>query len=84
MCRYFHSGLQFHSLSARVQIMPNHESHPTILRSLRVRALGTLALSAAICCGAGLLGGCGQKGDLRPTTPKQPIQISIATSSNTN
>ncbi len=64
--------------------MQNHTYQASILRPLCHATLARCALCATIFASAALLTGCGQKGDLRPVTPKPPVQISVLTSTNFN
>ncbi len=63
--------------------MPIHESNSRSLRPLCAQTAdnitGKFALCFAIFTAASILGGCGQKGDLRPATPKPPALFSAST-----
>jgi Prokaryotic lipoprotein-attachment site len=59
-----------------------HKSNSRSLRPLCLQTIGNsiakFALCFAIFSAASVLGGCGQKGDLRPATPKPPVLFSAA------
>ncbi len=64
--------------------MPKHALQSLILRPLSARTMSKFALCITLFSGAGALSGCGQKGDLRPVTPKPPAQIIVAVTATIN
>jgi Prokaryotic lipoprotein-attachment site len=68
--------------------MPIHESNSRSLRPLCLHTCGDsiakIALCVAIFSATSVLGGCGQKGDLRPVTPKPPVVFAAATITTPN